>query len=381
MRFIGSFKDPQIGQKFSVFLNTKNIHHELEVTTNTDWGNHDYGTISCKIWVIEEEQFQEAKEWLEKFQEDPFDSVFAVKMPTTPPPPPKEKKRTPEPTKSLSSDFGRITTAILISCILLFVFSTITKPTLRTAPTNVPLAPLVTSPVKKVLLYDYPLTFSLTDQLVSLYGIDSLYTPSKLPSEGQFLLKKIQTTPYWQGIYPNLVTHAINPSAPWNFPAPLFEKIKQGEIWRLVTPCFLHFDIFHILFNMLWLIVLGRQLEKQLGAFKYILFILIVGILSNTGQYMMSGSNFIGYSGVICGMITFVWVRQKLAPWEGYQLHPSTFLFITVFVFAILGIQMVSFFLEVNGHSGFSAGVANTAHITGGIIGYILGRTSLFSWK
>jgi rhomboid protease GlpG len=394
MRLVGTLKDPHLGQKFSVFLNSKGIRHQIETEPNQDWGSDHYGTAHCNLWVVEEEQYLEAKQWFEKFKSDPFDPVFNSNIPSahtpptspTPQPPPKptpsaQTSKSTKSLKTLSSDLGMITSAVLVLCIILFVLSSLTKPSVSKIPNNLPFAPFVVSPINKELMYDYPQAYEYIDQAIALYGIEALATPSQLPPAGQALIRSYFNTPYWTGIYSDIVNLFRAPSAPWNLDVQMFGKIREGEIWRLITPCFLHYDIFHILFNMMWLIVLGRQMEKQLGIGKYILFILIAGILSNTAQYLMSGPNFIGYSGVICGMIAFIWVRQKVAPWEGYQLHSSTILFITVFVFAILGIQMVSFVLEALGGSGFSAGIANTAHISGGLVGFSLGKMNFFSWK
>lgn len=386
MRLVGKFKDPQLGQKFSVFLNNKGIRHQLDVQTNTDWGSDDYGTAHCSVWVIDEDQFPEAYDWYEAFINNPFDDKFRVELPTTPPPPPPQSEqdqvqKAPPPPKTFGSELGKITSTILAICILLFVVSSMTAPRLKSIPDRLPYTPFLSSPVNKALMYDYPEAYDILDKAISIYGVSALETPSQLPPEGQYLLKSFYRTPYWTGVYQDIVEHFRNPAVPWNLDVPMFEKIREGEVWRLLTPCFLHFDIFHILFNMLWLIVLGKQMEKKLGILRYILFILIVGIISNTAQYLMSGPNFIGYSGVICGMIVFIWMRQKLAPWEGYQLQRSTMVFVTVFVFAILGIQLVSFGLEVLGESGFSAGIANTAHISGGVMGYILSRIKFFAWQ
>ena len=86
---------------------------------------------------------------------------------------------------------------------------------------------------------------------------------------------------------------------------------------------------------MIWLAVLGRQMELRLGGFRYLLFILITGIISNIVQYMMSGPNFLGYSGILCAMLSFIWVRQKKAAWEGYVLQDSTMGFMLLFLITI----------------------------------------------
>ncbi|MBC7964475.1 MAG: rhomboid family intramembrane serine protease, partial [Fuerstia sp.] len=38
----------------------------------------------------------------------------------------------------------------------------------------------------------------------------------------------------------------------------LLSILQSGQIWRFITPIFLHFSVLHILFNMMWLRNLGR---------------------------------------------------------------------------------------------------------------------------
>src|SRR5262245_2218503 len=59
-------------------------------------------------------------------------------------------------------------------------------------------------------------------------------------------------------------------------------KVLHGEVWRLVTCGFLHSDnIFHILFNMLILWLVGRELEERLGGREFLAFYLVSLVVSS----------------------------------------------------------------------------------------------------
>ncbi len=59
------------------------------------------------------------------------------------------------------------------------------------------------------------------------------------------------------------------------------QLILQGEVWRLLTPVFLHQDLFHLFFNMLLLFWVGQRLEGVYGSREFVLFYLLSGIGSN----------------------------------------------------------------------------------------------------
>lgn len=400
MRLINSFENPDKGLRFANFLKSQHINTEIDVSTNKDWGSDRYGTIESHVWVINEEDLPKAMKWLEEFNEDPenskFDSpattsvlgeAFLQREPSATRIESAQKVKGPQnmqqqvPSRA-KEPMGKITFYTLILCTLIFIATQLTKPDVKEIPKNIPSTPLVSSTIEKRLEYDYPTAYEIIDQIVALYGEESLIDPSGLPKEGLYLLKKFYLTPYWLGIYDPLVNRLLDKEHSWKgLDAPLFEKIKQGEIWRLVTPCLLHGNILHILFNMLWLMVLGPQIELKIGAWRYIVFMVIAAIISNTAQYLMSGSNFIGFSGVICAMIVFIWARQRVAPWEGYQLERSTILFVAVFVLGMFAIQATSFIMQISGLPPLFAGIANTAHLTGALVGYVMSKIKFFAWR
>jgi len=230
-------------------------------------------------------------------------------------------------------------------------------------------------------MYDFPKAYQTLENLLILYNSSELENPDSLPEEGKVLEKKRLNTPYWDGAYDELLLSFQNPDIEITFTAPMFEQIKQGQLWRLLTPCLLHADIFHIFFNMFWLLVLGPPMERNLGKLRFIFFIILVGIISNTGQYLISGPNFLGFSGVIAGMLGFTWMRQKLYPWEDYHTSAGIFLILSIGIFLMFFLQLASFYVEVQGRPPIASGIANTAHIIGLILGGCLGKLKLFTLR
>ncbi len=75
--------------------------------------------------------------------------------------------------------------------------------------------------------------------------------------------------------------------------------IDEGQIWRLVTPIFVHYGPWHLVFNMYWLYGLGSLIEARRGTLRFGLLVLAVAIASNGGQYYIpswisgSGQHFV----------------------------------------------------------------------------------------
>ena len=155
------------------------------------------------------------------------------------------------------------------------------------------------------------------------------------------------------GLSPEIVAklYIANPI----YVTPLFSDILGGELWRLVTPIFLHFGTFHILFNMLWLYQLGINIETIEGPKKLFLVILGAGVLSNMLQYYISGPNFGGMSGVVYGLLSYAWGMGRWKPSSGYFIDKGTFGFMMVWLILCF--------------TGIVGSVANFAHLGGFLVG------------
>jgi len=64
-----------------------------------------------------------------------------------------------------------------------------------------------------------------------------------------------------------------------DFGALYYPLVKSGEYYRLITACFLHIGIFHLLFNMYALYIVGSQIESFYGKTKYLIIYLFSAIM------------------------------------------------------------------------------------------------------
>jgi rhomboid protease GlpG len=133
-------------------------------------------------------------------------------------------------------------------------------------------------------------------------------------------------------------------------------EVRQGQVWRLLTPIFLHFGILHILFNMLWLNDLGSMIEARLGTLHLLLMVVVIGVLSNVAQYYVSGPQFGGMSGVVYGLLGYVWMKGKFDPGSGLFLHPSTVMMMLIWL--VFGFTNILPMANTVHAVGLSVGVA-----------------------
>lgn len=96
--------------------------------------------------------------------------------------------------------------------------------------------------------------------------------------------------------------------------------ILQGHVWTLVTHGFLHStgNLLHIFFSVLSLVLIGRELEPQLGAKRFIALFagaLLLGALCWLAFHWRTGGIHIGPSAAIMGMLVVLaclYSRQQM---------------------------------------------------------------------
>ncbi len=115
--------------------------------------------------------------------------------------------------------------------------------------------------------------------------------------------------------------------------------VRNGQVWRLFTPMFLHFDVMHIFMNMWLLMDLGGAVERRYGTKWTLVLVLVIAAFSNVLEYSFSSPGFGGMSGVVFGLFGFVLVQSKYNPFSNFYVSPMmTAVLLFWFVFCIVGL-------------------------------------------
>ncbi|MDR0781980.1 MAG: rhomboid family intramembrane serine protease [Pseudomonadales bacterium] len=146
-------------------------------------------------------------------------------------------------------------------------------------------------------------------------------------------------------------------------------RLVLSDIWRtfslyqfvkMLTPILLHGGLVHLVFNMLWLWELGRQIERRQSSWRLGLAIVVLALISNTVQYLFGGgNNFGGMSGVVYGLFAYIWMWQLFDPRAGLWLPKPLIFFMLLSLLLMWGLNLGM--------------IANEAHIGGLLAGVLLG--------
>jgi membrane associated rhomboid family serine protease len=139
------------------------------------------------------------------------------------------------------------------------------------------------------------------------------------------------------------------------------QLIAAGQLWRLITPMFLHGSLLHIGFNMYALNILGPGLERSFGRARFLSLYFLSGFAGNVGSLLFSAAPSLGSSTAIFGLLgaqgVFIYQNRELF---GQRARQALNQIITLAV--------------INLGIGLLPQIDNWGHI-GGLIG-----GTLFSW-
>ena len=133
--------------------------------------------------------------------------------------------------------------------------------------------------------------------------------------------------------------------------------------WTLITHIFVHANMDHLFFNMLFLFFFGTELERRVGESKFLQIFMISGIVAAIGQMAVVPTGYMmGASGALYGVMGCLAV---IAP----EIRVLLFFVIplsiraAVVLFAVLDFAMM----------GSADSIAHMAHITGLLAGLAYG--------
>jgi GlpG protein len=135
------------------------------------------------------------------------------------------------------------------------------------------------------------------------------------------------------------------------------DVLASGEVWRLLTPIFVHFGILHLALNMWWLRDLGVMVERALGKLKLVLLVVVIAVVSNFAENLLAAPGGIagGMSGVVFGLMAYAWIRGRLDLTSGIYVPNQVMIFMGMF-FAMCWM-------------GLFENIANITHTAGLLVG------------
>ena len=136
--------------------------------------------------------------------------------------------------------------------------------------------------------------------------------------------------------------------------------IMEGEVWRLITPTFMHSGFSHMLFNSFSLVLFGPALERLLGGGKFLFIYLASGVIANIATLVLEPLTYthVGSSGAIFGLFGYyiamiVFQKNKLS-------QQNSQIIITLCI-----VSLIMTFIQPN--------INITAHLFGLLGGFLLG--------
>lgn len=133
--------------------------------------------------------------------------------------------------------------------------------------------------------------------------------------------------------------------------------IGQREYYRIITSCFLHFGLRHLVNNMISLLVLGYSLEHTIGPVWFGVIYFVSGVFSSLvslGYYMYMELNVVscGASGAIFGLLGALLVLLVVNKRHDLLRHLPRFAFYMILIFYAGRNSRVDYAAHIGGFAG-----------------------------
>ena len=139
------------------------------------------------------------------------------------------------------------------------------------------------------------------------------------------------------------------------------ERIWDGAIWALISTVFVHFQLWHLAFNLYWLWRLGRPVERWAGSFLWIAFVCSAALVSSAAQLIVSDDTGMGASGVVYALFGLLWRGRGVIPDADKVVDEYTVkVFLAWLVLAAVATQIGT------------ANIGNAAHAAGLLFGVLV---------
>jgi GlpG protein len=198
----------------------------------------------------------------------------------------------------------------------------------------------------------YPLVFCLIMASIAI-GVMTDFGATRTPT-----FKTLTFTTYFERLIwgdDGLVVVKVNQGV---------QAMKNGEVWRMITPIFLHFGIQHFFFNMMSLQFFGGRIEFNRGTLRLLILVVVAAIVPNWAEYLVDPDTiriFGGMSGVCYALFGYVWAKGFRYPAQNLSASPTTVAL------------MIGWFLACL--TGVLGPVANVVHGVGLAVGLAFGMT------
>ena len=336
MRKLHTFEEEALASRFTAILTVNKI--EAQVLRNNESG--------WDLWIVDEDSMQAGLTLLERFQDEPdadeFKDAFA------------QAKLIHQQIKQEKAE--RLKRAKTIEVRTQFRDPRHINATLRRKNTF----------TRKIIV-----------ACAVVFGASLVFTSDNNQEQGKnFVRNALEVLDRSRVENPNAIIdgeRVFNTEREWKF-----QHIAEGQVWRLITPVFVHgaddsfFSSFiHIFFNMYWLYWLGTLIEIRFGLKTYLTLFFVSAIASvlipllvpSAGLFGLpglGGAPVVGMSGVVYAVIGFGWCKMRLQPSVGMLVPP--FILILSLIYLFYG----AFIATGSDH------ISHLAHLTGMVVGSLI---------